>query len=229
MKKIFYADNLYPGSKIFLEEKMKKPWLFFNLILCSSLFADNIGEKVNYILNNAKDRTSSLIEEGEALIEIKEFLHDEELGPAYIVSIDYKFDITFVGYKEGNIGLLIPELMFQENFYYNLKEASSMDMGSFVIDYAGMTESFDAYENLYEECFIAHIHDIDVSKYMPIMDEKLIKILWHKSSKDFLKVKDLEITLKAHSSVPVLGGVQIDISGKAFGYKFKAGFDLKPN
>lgn len=210
---------------------MKTNWLKLSLtlstLLSMSLIAEPIGEIAEYNLNGSSDRTSWLIRSGEGKATVAEYRDHETLGPSYVVSIDYSFEVRFMGRKSGNIGLLVPVAMFEDQFYDDLKNTHPVDLGAFNVDYEGMSSARDNENNAYNECMMIRLFDIDPS-YKPLVGPTpTTTLLWHNSSGPG-SIEDLELNLKTHATVPVLRAVQIDISGKARGFDFYAGLDYLP-
>jgi hypothetical protein len=189
---------------------------------------DPQGENASYILNKDRERTSWLIKSGTGTALVGEKVDHEELGPCYEVSIEYEFDVRFIGKNKGTIGLLVPERVFLPTFYSQLREDQSYSFGSFDVEHLGVTDAKDADDNYYEICDEIKIFNID-KDYQPIsLNENNTKIIWFKSEGILNEVENLEIKMRVDESLPVLGSVQIDVSGRAQGTNFKAGMDFAP-
>lgn len=205
---------------------MKK--VFFSVVaLCISLasIADPIGEVASYILNDSNDRTSWLIRDGEGQSSVVELREDPKLGPVYLVNIEYSFDVLFAGNHNGVIGLLVPVTMFEEQFYEDLKTTHPVNMGSFKVDYLGMARGRDNENNTYDQCMKIRLFDVD-QNYRPIRTEPRVHIISHESTGSLNDVENLVLNFKKHATIPVLGAVEIDISGKARGIDFRVGLDF---
>lgn len=198
------------------------------LSLCTNLFADLIGERANYKLDSSSDRSSWLIKRGEAKAAVTEYRVDEKFGPGYVITINYDLDIRFYGKQTGTIALLVPELVFGDQFYPDLIATHPIKMGGFDIDYEGMSSATDSASNSYDQCFMTRIFNIDPKYYPKDMTSGAVLVLWQKHQGLLSDIEELEIKLKVHPSVPVLGAVQIDISGMSTGIDFSAGLDLVP-
>lgn len=207
-------------------------------LLCVNLMADvvtpdpvpasPVGETASYEL--AKSRSSWLIKRGQGTATVQEFVNDETLGPSYLVKIDYEFDIRFHGKEKGEVGLLVPEAMLADGFYENLATNHPQDLGGFSIDYEGTTNEEDGAGNEYTECTAVRLFDIDTSHYVPANppESPRVAVLWHIRESGDSEIENLEIKLKIHPTVPVIGGVVIDVSGTARGFDIEAGFDYVP-
>lgn len=188
----------------------------------AGLFADLVGQEAAYTVNN--DRSSWLIEGGSGQAKVTELRNDPKIGQAYVVTIDYEVDILFHGSEKGNIGLLVPEQMFSQQFYQDLKQDKTIAMGVFTVEYQGTSNVSDADGNEYDQCTDARVYDIDPSLY-PI-GRPAVNVLWHKRE-NVTSVENIELNVSIHHSVPVLGAVQIDVSGDIHGMDFTLGLDYK--
>lgn len=195
-------------------------------IFSLGLLGDIIGQKATYTLNDDPERTSWLLKSGDGEAIITSFKEDEKLGPSYVVTINYDFDVMIYGRQKGSIGLLVPASMFEDKFYDDLKKVHPVNLGGFKVDYEGMSEAADAKGNEYEECMVIRIFDVDPN-FQPFDASKpSISVLWHYQNNPSVILEDLEITAKTHPSVSVMRAVQFDISGKAYGFDLAAGLDL---
>lgn len=206
--------------------------LFCSLFVClTSLLSfatpsSPTGETASYTLNGDSSRTSWMIKEGEGTATVKEMRNDPKVGPAYVVDIDYYFDVMFKGEKRGTISLLVPAAMFGDEFYDNLKVTHPVDVGSFKVDYMGMSRARDNENNAYDQCMMIKIFDVN-TKFRSNVEEPRVTVLSHVTTMG--EIDNIVLNMKTHDSVPVLGAVQIDMSGTASGINVKAGFDFMPN
>lgn len=208
--------------------KISKFGLFFSIsLLCFAVWPDSpVGEKASYLLDvSSSDRTSWMIENGVGEATVAEYRQDEELGPSYVISIDYEMSLAFYGDQKGSIGLLVPAEMLEDGFYQELVESHPKYYKNFTIDFIGRSDAVDALGNSYDQCFISRIHDVDPN-YRPFRNPR---VLWKNLEGALVEVEDVEIYLRVHPSIGVLGAVQIDVSGTAMGFDLKAGFDLIPS
>ena len=193
--------------------------------LCTSVFASPVGEEVSYEMN--RDRTSWLIRSGNLKLSVVEHRAESEYGPGYIVRIDYMLNVFMRGKQEGNVGLFVPEVVFGSNFYSDLEENPTMSFGSFDIEYLGQGDAEDA-DGMSYECTKARVYNIEPSYTPGTTDGSESKVLWIEHSGSIEFVNDLELKLRVNPNVPVLGAVQIDVSGVSNnGIGFEAGLDAK--
>lgn len=215
---------------------MKKT-LFFLFAIASSLsFAmeNPIGERAAYSLNDSSERSSWVIKTGKADAKIVRFEeNDPEYGPGFIMEINYEMDVRFKGKQKGKINILVPEEVFYANFISEFARNHPRSYGTFDIDYLGMVNATDANKRSYNSCAKVKIFNVSTN-YTP-RGSRGIRMLSHESISfdtagnriSAVDFEDLEIIMKVHPSLPVLGAVQLDVSGVAFGVSFKAGFDYK--
>ncbi|MCA9509008.1 MAG: hypothetical protein KC505_11355 [Myxococcales bacterium] len=183
------------------------------------------GEEAGYTLNKSSGRSSWVIKEGRANAIVKEYMPDAPGGPGYVVEITYDMKVRFKGHQQGSIALLVPEQVFADNFIEDLMGNHPMAFGGFELDYHGTDDAKDADDNLYEDCAKTRIFNIDTDYQPPESSNPSVYVLYSKGA----KIENLEVKMKVHDSLPVIGAVQLDVSGKVLGFNFKAGFDYKPN
>ncbi len=211
---------------------MKKFALFALLgitsLLTNATMVSPIGETAAYRLNNDPGRTSFMVQKGEGMGTVVEMRQDAKIGPAYVIRIDYDLEVLFRGRVQGDVGLLVPVAMFEEQFYDDLQVTHPVNLQAFRVDYMGTTRASDDENNSYDQCLMIKIYDIDPA-YRPVFKEPGVSVLWHNNNVNaFADVKNLVLDLTTHSIVPVLGAVQLDISAKVNGLPFKMGFDFTP-
>lgn len=213
---------------IFLGGTMKHAYLLslIGFLTCANIIANPVGETASYLLDRSRDRTSRLIKSGEANAEVASFVQHEKLGPSYVVDIQYDLKVSLVGNKRGSIGLIVPEALFNDQFYNDLERTKTSDLGVFKIDYEGTSSAADSSGTNYEQCVMTRIYDINTEEYPIPGTNNGVMVLWHKSEGVKADVNNLEIKLKIHPDVPVLGAVEIDLSGEVYGFDFSAGFNL---
>jgi hypothetical protein len=204
---------------------------FFAILFCLSSYvgvANPIGQTASYQLSDDGDRTSWMIQDGQGLGTVVEFRNDPRIGPAYVVSIEYSLDVVFRGTKQGTIGLLVPATMFEDQFYQSLKLTHPVNVGPFHVDYLGMSQATDNEENTYDQCMVIKFFNLN-PVYRPIINNSNIEVLWHESEGTLGNIDDVVLTFKRHSTIPVLGAVEFDMSGTVKGVSLKAGFNFQPN
>lgn len=198
------------------------------VLLHFSAWSEPLNEEAHYDLNDSSDRTSWLIKSGNGNAKVTEFREDPKLGPVYVVTINYDFNVRLYGRQKGKINLLAPAALFTDQFYQDLKNNHPLDVGSFHVDYEGVSAATDASSNEYEECVMTRIFNIDPA-YQPTVNQLFsIQIISQEHEGPLSSIENLEIRAKIHPTIPVLKAVQIDISGKAYGFSLIAGLDLIP-
>lgn len=214
-----------------------KTILFSLFAIASSLsFASRnpIGERASYVLNDSSERSSWVIKSGRADAKIVRYAEDAEYGPGYILEINYDMDVRLKGKQRGTISLLVPDEVFNDSFMNELSGEHPRSYGTFDVDYLGTTTARDANDRSYNRCGKVKIFNVSPN-YTPRRMSHGIRVLGHESINfdeagnriSAIAFEDLEIILKVHPSLPVLGAVQLDVSGVAFGISFTAGFDFK--
>ncbi len=219
---------------------MKKALLFWLGVAFSltALASENpVGEKAAYTLNDSSGRSSWIIKAGKADAKVLNFDPNNAFGPGYVLEINYDLTVRFKGRQQGTIKLLVPTEVFAANFISELAAHHPKSFGSFDLDYHGVATAKDANDRSYNDCAKTRIFNVS-PEYLPSsMSNENIRFLSHEI-KNFedesgegisaIEVENIEINLRVHQSVPVLGAVQLDVSGSSSGVSFKAGFDYKP-
>jgi hypothetical protein len=121
--------------------------------------------------------------------------------------------------------MFMPSSIMASNFHSELAKNKQMPFGVFSIEHKGMQDAKDANGNVYHDCSAALSSNVDykfegaLGMAKVIKNEKIVgPIQW---------VTNLEISIKAHPSMPVIGAVQIDIAGKSNnGIPFTIGIDF---
>lgn len=179
------------------------------LVLFASLSqAARVGDRLGYVLNTDRDRTSRMVKEGEATTLISDFKDGN-----YSLTVNYDITIRPNRNKSGDITLDVPEQVFAEGFYDELEALGTMQFEYFSIEYLGTSNATDADQNSYNDCHNIRLFDVDMDKFDPDGMNMMIDI------------KDLEIGMKICDGVPGNGAAQLDVSGRVFGISVKMGFD----
>ncbi len=152
---------------------------------------------------------------------------DAPIGPAYQVNIDYNMNIRLHGPESGTISILIPEGMFGEQFFQDLANNHPVDLGDFKVDFLGMVTATDSQGQEYNPVLlpVSPFTAVNTGSLVGDSDHQIM-VISHEGTGILADIENLEIKIAVNFSVPVLGGVQIDISGKASGINIGAGFDL---
>lgn len=184
---------------------------FIPLVLLFSSLSEavRVGDRLDYVLNTDRDRTSRMVREGEATTLISDYKNG-----AYTMTVNYDITIRPNRNKSGDITIDIPERVFAEGFYDELENAGTIKFEYFSVKYLGTSDATDADQNTYEDCHNIKLFDIDMDKFDPDGMNMMIDI------------KDLEIGMKVCNGVPGNGAAQLDVSGKVFGISVEMGFDF---
>lgn len=191
------------------------------LALCSNVLAISVDESASYMRNSSLSRTSLIIRHATGSLTVMETPNGMECA-GVVVKMDYDLDVLVKGKQVGDMGLCVPTVLFQ-----NLTRAGKMSYGAFDLTTQGTASATDANGTTYENCSVVLADNVN-PKYEPTMGSSdKAKVLWinHRGSIEW--VKDLKISFKSHPDVPVVGAVQIDVSGVSNnGVSFKVGLDV---
>jgi hypothetical protein len=204
---------------------MKKFFAMFStmLFLCASLMAVSVGDKTSYVKN--KERTAWLIKDATGSLEVLEHLTSGDLGPGYVVKLSYKLDVRIRGEQTGDVGIFLPEQVFAQGFYDELSR-SAMSFGVFDITSLGAASAVDAKGTQYANCTATKT--VNINHEFSGVGNKA-KVLWFNHEGSIKSATNLEIKFRASPNVPVIGAVEIDVSGVSNnGIGFHAGLDLVP-
>lgn len=204
---------------------MKKLFLLLTFVANISMaMVDRVGESVNYVLNSS--RSTWLIRSGSATAKVLEYRASSEYGPGYVVKVNYDLSVLLRGRQHGEIGLFVPEKVMMPDFMPNLMNDHPMSLGSFMLDYEGQANASDSAGNMYNKCSMIRMYDINHLYRPSDFTKEEATVLWFNHQGNISAINDLEIKMKVHGQVPVLGAVQIDISGASdAGISFEAGMD----
>lgn len=184
--------------------------------LCSNLFAVTVGETMSYSRN--ADRTSKIIRGATGKLKIVQ-APSNMVCDGVVVQMDYELDVLIKGKQKGDMGVCVPQMLFD-----NLTKEGSMSYGAFDLTNKGLATGKDASGKSYTDCTVVHADKVD-QNYVPVSNDKA-KVMWINHNGSIKFVTNLEITFKSHSSVPVLGAVEVDVSGVSNnGIAFKVGLD----
>jgi hypothetical protein len=179
-----------------------------------------VGDTVSYVKSNS-DRTSWVINEATGQLSIMEQRMDSECGPGYVLKMAYELDVKLKGKQKGDMGIFVPEALFASLF----KEGKTA-YGAFDITHKGYAKATSAKGVTYEQCSVNHATNVDHLFKPGAGSTGKAKVLWVNHQGSIKSVKDLEINFKAHKDVPVLGAVEINVSGISNnGVSFKIGMD----
>jgi len=214
---------------------MRKLKMFICLVVFMAgmvVHANPVGQVANYVLNKSSERTSPIIEAGQGKAVVKEYQPGVFFGGgAYLVSLEYTMDIPLFGPEYGSVEFLVPEIVFTAPFLESLDSGHPLDFETFKLGFVGMTEALDHQGKHYDTCYLTRAYDIDLGLldyYDTYLDRRVV-LAPENVSGIFVEIENLEVKLTVNQAVPVVGAVQIDISGTMSGMKLKAGFDYTAN
>lgn len=178
---------------------------------------DPVGDFANYKVDKNKNRTSDLIKNGWLATRTMEMIPGTEGHKSYRVEIPYEIDVLIGGKQKGTSEVVIPESYFTETFWQELRQNGSYESDKFKVRYlSGNVTVATMQGQTYENCDQVLIYDIDTKGLRSPKDQK---------SNSGAGVKDLEIVMFRHPSVPVLGGVRLDARATYLKQKVKLGAD----
>ncbi|MEZ4741252.1 MAG: hypothetical protein R3B45_02205 [Bdellovibrionota bacterium] len=198
------------------------PAFLFSLI-STAAFSDPVNEYANYKVDNARNRTSSMIKRGTVRTEVLGFNPEGENGPVYNTNIEYDVTIQLAGRQQGEEVAEIPEEFFSPDFIEKLRQEGEIHYPQFKIRHLGYADATNMDGTSYPNCDKVFIYDIDMQQASALKFFQQITGKALATPAD--EVEDVEVTALITESLPVLGAAKIDISGVARGYDFKVGFD----
>lgn len=193
-----------------------------SLLLSLNVFAAAVGDSVSYIKNN--NRTSKLISNARGDLSIVQQGNIEGFGAGYVVRLAYELDVFLRGKQNGQVDMFVPNIMMQDDFYDVLKNQGRMNFGTFSLAYENEGMCRDANNHTYDHCTYMNVFDINHN--FDGSGANAARIMRFEHSGTIESISNLEIKIKAHRDVAVLGAVELDISGQSnFGIPFKIGMD----
>ncbi len=197
------------------------------VVLCSNVFAVNIGDTASYKLSSNKDRTSSLVKKATGALTVVPLPRGKSCEAGTVIKLEYELEVMLKGKQKGDIGICVPPNMVGTTFYDNLAEYGQQSFGSFALEHAGRTSATDANGKDYDTCHAIEGSKID-HNYKRGDELNHAEVLWFNHEGKIKAVRNLEVAYKASRGVPVLGAVEIDIRGISdAGINFRVGLDLK--
>lgn len=196
-----------------------------SLLLSSSILAVTVGEKAHYRKSANSARTSFVVRDAGGVLEVLEDKTSDLNRPGYIVKLTYDINVRIKGWQRGAITAFLPASIFASTFYSNLENEQSIDFGTFVADHIGMASATDGLGNLFADC-----HSIELTKInhqfkpAPSDKDKVEVLSFDKFEGEIESLDNVNVKFRAHSSVPGIGAVELDISGVT-SIAFKAGMD----
>ena len=185
-----------------------------------------VGEKANYKLDKASARTTSMIREGTAVAQIIAYLPNQK---AFQAKLTYDLMIDFVGRKAGEKEIAAPEEYFKPEFLEKLRVQKKIVLPNFTVTHMGFGNARNPDGKVYNNCdkvLISDIKQIDTNAihnaFYGFLQESFMQVA---AVTGDTQIENLKILAHVAPNVPVLGAVKIDLSGKASGFDFKAGFD----
>ncbi|NBT59169.1 hypothetical protein EBT16_10340 [bacterium] len=186
-----------------------------------------VGQKAHFKLDKNPKRTSSMIKDGTFLGTIKKYHPDTDAGPAMEVTLDYKFNVQWVGDQTGVETGFIDYQYFTPEFLESLRKNKKYESENFKAIHQGYESVKTLSGKSYPNCDIVLLYDIKDTlnnELRSTLSGFLASIVQAKTQAD---IQDLKVQIRVYPGIPVLGAVQIDVSGKYEGMAVKAGADYE--
>lgn len=194
-------------------------------LLCVNLFAVSVGDQVSYQKNSDKSRTSSIILNATGALKVTKQITAGNLGAGYEVELVYSLDVKAKGPQTGTLTIFVPEKIFAQGFFNGLPSSNNpMALGAIAAAQLGTETAKDTKGNVYNDCIKVQLTNIDPDFAGP---QDTVKVVSFTHAGKIEYVTKLEITIKTHQTVPVLGAVEMDIKGTSDSdIDFIVGMDL---
>ncbi|MEC7182380.1 MAG: hypothetical protein VXW15_06680 [Bdellovibrionota bacterium] len=214
---------------------MVRVFLIFSFVLSfitegfSNAIVDPLGEKSDMVLIKDRARTTSMIKKGHGFFEVKG-LFDSEKGEEYQIDYSFKINVSFYGDRGGVITLMVPKSYFGDSFWGQVRRGV-VETSNLKIKLEDIKERVEHNGITYEECPVLKIYDVkgkDEKNLKDLIAFRALELgILNEKNLSSEEVQDLEASIVTHSSVPALGVIKMNITGKVRNYKIKMGFDLK--
>lgn len=201
---------------------------------------ERVGEAAKYKLDRSRQRTTGMIKRGEVDTLVADYNEQDPNGPSYLVDLKYNLKVSFVGRKQGQLGLSATEAFFQPEYMEDLRKAKELEEPKFKIRHLGYGDAKLKGGMTYPNCDIVEIYEIDTTTANSFSLFGLAQsILQEAANATFQEepqiaesaggggttIEDMVIKAYVCANIPVIGAAKIDMKGKTSGYNFKAGFD----
>lgn len=124
--------------------------LFSTLVFAGG--PERVGEVNNYRMND--DRSDWILSGGSARATYLEYRVDKDLGPIYVVRVDYSFKVKLYGTESGSINLLVPA---ESREIRQVHQPAGNGLFKCPVQYLGTTTATDANGKSYSPCVVAKI------------------------------------------------------------------------
>ena len=186
---------------------------------------DPLGQSANYKIDKDPNRTSSMLKSGTIKLSVPALGKDLSQGPAYLVRIDYDFNVALMGPYKGTKETQIEKEYFTEEFLNELRKTGHYEGQYFKADHLGYADAKNLDGKFYPHCDKILLYDLRE----PNMVNFLNNLLGPIASAEFFDqredIQDLKVLTHIYVGVPVLGAVKVDVSGIYQGMAVKAGGD----
>ncbi len=206
-----------------------------SLFLSLNSFARNpVGEIAKYKLDRNRTRTSTMLTKG--LLDFKggPFKPKEGTKGSYDSQFTYDVNIIMAGHKKGSKHVDIPAEFFSTEYQERLRKEGQIDEEKFKLKYLGV-EDVETMDGLkYPKCDKILVYDIkakDAQDFTSFINDLFgsMYVAEHEESEALVaKIENIQVVIAITDTVPFLGAVKIDASGRVKGFEFKAGFDYTP-
>ncbi|MDC0254832.1 hypothetical protein OAK75_08035 [Bacteriovoracales bacterium] len=190
---------------------------------------DPIGERSDMILIKDRARTTSMINKGHGFFEVKDLI-DTEFGEEYQIDYKFKIKVSFYGERGGTINLMVPKNYFGDSFWQQVRRGD-IQTSNLKIKFKGIKERVAHNGEIYNNCPVIRIFDIQTSQANILKELIAIKAvemgILNESDSFADDVENLEAEGIIHPTLPALGVIKMNITGKVRNYDIKMGFDLK--
>ncbi len=184
------------------EPLVESEWIKFN---------DSLVESIEYSLN--KNKSSNLIKKGSLSASLGPI---DNLKRTFPLTFLYKLEI-YVLKRNGKKVIHLPEAFFEDNFIKILRKQKVFETKDYYIYYKGIEDISDISGVDYPNC--DHLLVKMKDKDDPLKENDLL-------SRRF-ELKNIETHLYVTKNLPLLGAVEIALTGKILSKDFVAVFDLK--
>jgi len=196
----------------------------FMISMTSEAGVDPLGQSANYNIDKDPKRTSSMLKSGTIKISVPQEGKDQSKGPAYLVKIDYKFNVALMGDYAGSKETQIEKEYFTEEFLKELREKGHYEGQYFKADHMGYADAKNLDGKFYPHCDKILLYDLKEPASLNLFKDLLTTIV-DPNFGDREDIQDLKVLTHIFVGVPVLGAVKVDVSGIYEGMNVKAGGD----
>ena len=170
------------------------------------LTGDPLHQKACYKLDRDPARTTQQLTGGHGEVTVDELTTAADGSKQYTVALRYNFDVALFGWQQGTMSFHVPAAYFTPAMLPQLRAGHALETPGFDLAWVdqGTVTTLDGVT-------ATNADRVHVSNLVPLDPDT--------------NFSDLDMLAYLVTGVPSLGAIKIDMTGKMYGFPFKAGID----